>query len=366
MPVFIVITLVAYQALLILVHLAVYATFEAAYGIGGLWLETLFLLLAVAFPLALVVALRFAQPIARTYYKITAYGFGLVHFLFAGTIAFVAIEGILRTFNLPPSPPLVATICFGAFFILHSYATWQSGRVQRTKITISLPGLPAGWRGKKIVFVSDVHLGSVRGKWFARKIVKRIKRIAPEAVFIGGDLYDGGQCDPEKLASPFKSLSVPRGTYFISGNHEYYLRDHEAAFKSIRESGIRILENEKVDLHGIDVVGVDYKAVRRAEDFKKILGEIGIDRKRPTILLKHEPDHLDIAEEAGVSLGLYGHTHRGQIWPLMYMTRMAYKGFDYGLKTLRSMQVYTSSGVGTWGPPLRLGTKSEIVEIMLQ
>ena len=90
---------------------------------------------------------------------------------------------------------------------------------------------------------------------------------------------------------------------------------------------------------------------------------IGVDRARPSILLKHEPSDLDVAEAAGVSLDLSGHTHHGQIFPLMFFTWQIYKGFDYGLKRIGAMQVFTSSGVGTWGPPLRLGTKSEIVEI---
>lgn len=365
MPFLIIITIVAYQALLILIHLAVYATFEAAFGVSGLGLRTGFILLAVAFPSALLISLRFAHPIARTYYKITAYGFGLIHFLFTGALVFVIIEGIFRTFGWTTDPPLVGGLCFGAFFILHTYSTWQSGRAKVTKIMVALPGLPSAWRGKKVVFVSDVHLGNVRGKFFARKVVRKIQAIAPEAVFIGGDLYDGGQCDPDLLAEPFRSLSVPKGTYFISGNHEYYLRDPAHAFQTIRDSGMRILDNEKVDLNGIEVIGVDYEKARRREDFKKVLSNIGVDRKKPTILLKHEPDNLDVAEEAGISLGLYGHTHRGQIWPLLYITRIAYKGYDYGFKKFKSLQVYTSSGVGTWGPPLRLGTKSEIVEIQL-
>ena len=87
------------------------------------------------------------------------------------------------------------------------------------------------------------------------------------------------------------------------------------------------------------------------------------DQTKPNILLKHEPSDLAVAEAAGISLDLSGHTHHGQIFPLMFFTWQIYKGFDYGLRHLGAMQVFTSSGVGTWGPPLRLGTNSEIVAI---
>jgi hypothetical protein len=96
------------------------------------------------------------------------------------------------------------------------------------------------------------------------------------------------------------------------------------------------------------------------------LAKIGIDVNRPSVLLKHIPDHLSAVEKAGVSLQLSGHTHLAQVWPLMYITRKVFKGYDYGLKKIGKMQIYTSCGVGTWGPPLRVFTKSEIVKIIFE
>jgi predicted MPP superfamily phosphohydrolase len=229
---------------------------------------------------------------------------------------------------------------------------------------LSLAGFRADfWKGKKIVFVSDFQLGNIYNQRFAARVVKKINALDPYAVLIGGDLYDGVVCDEEKVIEPLRDLHPKGGTYFITGNHEYYLRDVPRASATIRALGITVLDNKKVDIGGIDVIGVDYKAVHKKEDFKKILEQIGVDHTKPSILLKHEPSDLAVAEAAGISLDLSGHTHHGQIFPLMFFTWQIYKGFDYGLRHLGAMQVFTSSGVGTWGPPLRLGTNSEIVAI---
>jgi predicted MPP superfamily phosphohydrolase len=100
--------------------------------------------------------------------------------------------------------------------------------------------------------------------------------------------------------------------------------------------------------------------------FEDILQNLQIDRTLPSILLKHVPSHLDVARKNGITLQLSGHTHRAQMFPFNLFTYLIYRGFDYGLHALGSMQVYTSSGVGTWGPPLRVGTRSEIVEILFR
>ena len=95
--------------------------------------------------------------------------------------------------------------------------------------------------------------------------------------------------------------------------------------------------------------------------FKNVLGGLSFDPRRPSVLLKHEPKDIHIAEEAGISFQISGHTHKAQIWPFNYVTSIIYKRFAYGLQKFKKMQVYTSSGIGTWGPPMRLGSDSEIV-----
>jgi len=353
--------LVLYQTLNTFVHLAVYATLRAAFGIGGPSAALAFILLSFTFSTAAFLAFRFSNRFVSLYYRLSAYWLGLVNFLFAGGFVFFILETIFYFLNIYIPPAVIGGFTFGAFTLLYLYATWSSGRSIITKIKVALPGAPAEWKGKRAVFVSDIHLGDVRGERFAAKMADKIKELSPEIVFIGGDLYDGEKCDPEELPDPLQKLHVPKGIYFVSGNHEYRLKNVEGAFAAIKDLGIRRLHNEKVDLGGVDLVGVDYKSTHHRGDFEKVLKDIQIDRTRPTILLKHVPSHLDVADDAGITVGFFGHTHRGQIFPLSYLTRRIYKGFDYGFKNLNKMEVYTSSGVGTWGPPLRLGAKSEIV-----
>lgn len=389
MSLLVITSLLVLQVLLIFVHLAVYATAAEAFGIGGPVFQAIFIFLSLTFLSASILAHWYKGRILRWYYAAAAYWFGLINFLFGGAVAFFFVTDMLYSFNyyVPPAP--LAAIFFGLFFLLHLYGTWKSGQAGITRIDVALTGLPAAWRGKKIVFVSDLHLGNVRRDGFVAKVVRKIKEQAPEAVFIGGDLYDGVACDPAKLIEPLRELRPPRGVYFVTGNHEYFLPDLPSALAAIRGAGIRILEDEKVDLGGLSVVGVnDYshlaKGGRREEHFKKVLrgrakalqheerklektlNGTAIQNGHPAILLKHEPTYLDAARDAGVALGLFGHTHHGQIFPLNYLTQKIYRGFDYGLHRAGNMQAYTSSGVGTWGPPLRLGTKSEIVLITLR
>ncbi len=363
MPILVVVTLLVFETLLVFVHLAVYGTLVAAFGVGSKALGWIFVSLALTFLTASLLTYRFKGKIVDWYYTASAYWFGLVNAFFIGGVVFFFAARFLYARDDYVSPALLGGIAFGTMFLVHTYGTWKSGRAEITSIRVSLPNLSAPWRGRKVVFVSELHLGNIRRARFAAKVAETIMALHPEAVFIGGDLYDGTACDVAAVIEPLRALRAPHGVYFITGNHEYYLPDLQNALRAIKALGIRVLDNEKVDLGGFFLVGVDDKAAHRRDDFKKVLGPLAVRSGAPAGLLKHEPSDLDIARDAGFALGLFGHTHRGQIFPLNYITRQVYRGFDYGLKRLGAMQVYTSSGVGTWGPPLRLGTKSEVVLI---
>jgi predicted MPP superfamily phosphohydrolase len=118
-----------------------------------------------------------------------------------------------------------------------------------------------------------------------------------------------------------------------------------------------------LEVQGLQIVGVHDGSAQNDREFREILARARIDRNRPSILLHHRPTHLSIPSEAGISLQLSGHTHRGQFWPWSHVVFMVYGPFAYGLHRLGSLQVITSSGVGTWGPPVRVATRSEIVLI---
>jgi hypothetical protein len=155
-------------------------------------------------------------------------------------------------------------------------------------------------------------------------------------------------------------LIAPHGVYFVAGNHEQF-GDDSQYLNAITAAGVRVLSNEKVEVEGLQIIGVPYRNAAQDGHFASVLRHVGLDRDRASILLTHAPDRPEIAEAAGVSLQLSGHTHLGQFIPWSWMARRIYRQFVYGLSCIGQMQVFTSSGAGTWGPPLRLGSNPEIV-----
>jgi hypothetical protein len=197
-------------------------------------------------------------------------------------------------------------------------------------------------------------------------MVAKILREDPHAIFIAGDLYDGTAIDAARAAEPLSRLaSVPHGVYFVAGNHEQF-RDDSKYLRAVAAAGVRVLHNEKVDVEGLQIAGVSYRNAWQPASFMSALRGIRLDPDRASILLTHAPDHPEIAEAAGVSLQLSGHTHVGQFLPWSWIARRIYRQFVYGLSRIGKMQVFTSSGAGTWGPPLRLGSNPEIVMIEFQ
>ena len=264
---------------------------------------------------------------------------------------------------LAPFAPTVGIWIFGAALLVSAYGVWHAKQIKVANYQVALPNLPSEWKGKRALWISDLHLGQLHGPNFAAKVARAVNAQKPDIIFIGGDLYDGTQApDALMLAEPLRALTAPWGVYYITGNHEEF-GDSSIFLKAVRALGITVVMDEKIEIHGLQLVGLDYHNAHTFEGFAKILGGLSLDRTKPSILLKHEPNHLHIAEEAGISLQLSGHTHYGQQWPFGLVAQLNYLGYAYGLKPFGRMQQLTSSGIGTWGPPLRIGSNAEIVLI---
>ncbi len=275
-----------------------------------------------------------------------------------------SLGALLGFFITPLSLSLLGFFAVALSALLSIYGLLNARVIRIIPVTVSLPNLPAAWQGKTAIMVSDLHLGQILRPDTAKKIVSIINRQKPEIVFIPGDFYDGVHTDFNALAQPFKNINAPFGVYFSSGNHEVYA-GYEKCEQSLKGAGIKILEDQKVELAGLQVAGLAYKN-ETDESVKNALAKLEFDPSKPSILLKHVPSHVQPVADAGVSLQLSGHTHLGQVWPFRYITKKVFKGFDYGFKNLNQLQIYTSSGVGTWGPPLRVFTKAEIIKITFQ
>jgi uncharacterized protein len=254
---------------------------------------------------------------------------------------------------------------FGAAIVIGVAGVINASWTRITRTTVRLTNLPAAWRGRKAALISDVHLGHVRNGNFLRRMVAKILDEGPDAIFIAGDLYDGTAIDAHSAAAPLSKLTAPQGVYFVAGNHEQFGEDSKY-LHAVKAAGVRVLNNEKVEADGLQIVGVPYRSATRGEHLASALKSVKIDRDRASILLLHAPDHPEIAEAAGVSLQLSGHTHLGQFVPWSWFARKIYRQFVYGLSRIGKMQVFTSSGAGTWGPPLRLGSNPEIVVLQFE
>src|SRR5262249_7606191 len=138
------------------------------------------------------------------------------------------------------------------------YGIFNASFTRITRATVRLANLPEAWRGRKAALISDVHLGHVRNRSFLRRMVATILSEEPDAIFIAGDLYDGTAIDAYRAAEPLKELKAPQGVYFVAGNHEQF-GDDTKYLSAIQSAGVRVLSNEKVEVDGLQIVGVPYR-----------------------------------------------------------------------------------------------------------
>ena len=354
------------QSILFLGHGFLYRTLVRFFGVASpaklLTLKVVLTLLSVSLVLTSLLAFRYSNFLIQCLYTVAASWVGILYLLILASILCWVCYGLAKLFCLPLDQKIVIEILIGVALLASVYGFINAGVTRVTRINVELPLLPGPWKGKTAVWVSDTHLGHVRHYGFARQIASEITNLHPDIVFIGGDLYDGVAVDLDKMIEPFSKIFAPYGTYFITGNHEEF-SDNTPYLQAVRRAGIRVLYNEKVNLDGLQIIGVGYRDSRKEEDFRTILEKMGIDPHQPSILLKHAPFHLQVAREQQISLQLSGHTHQGQVFLFRWITAKVYQGYDYGLKWFGDLLVYTSSGAGTWGPPMRIDTIPEIVVI---
>src|SRR3979411_584260 len=357
------------QSVLFLTHYLLYKTwtFSPAGGetLGAFWIKLSLGFLSVSFIAASLLAFRYTNPALRAFYRAAAVWMGLVSFLFLAAVSSWIIFGVARLARLDMNFHWTVELLFGAAVVAGLYGVFNASWMRITRTTVRLANLPAAWHGRRAALISDVHLGHVRNGIFLRRMVAKILKKEPDAIFIAGDLYDGTAIDARRAAEPLSDLVAPHGVYFVAGNHEQF-GDDSKYLNAIAMAGVRVLSNEKVEVDGLQIIGVPYRNATQNAELASVLHDIGLDRDRASILLTHAPDYPEIAEAAGVSLQLSGHTHVGQFIPWSWMARRIYRQFVYGLSRIGKMQVFTSSGAGTWGPPLRLGSNPEIVMLEFQ
>ena len=352
------------QSVLLLVHFLLYKTWTfsptGSAASGALWIKSVLGVLSVSFVAASLLAFRYTNVSLRVFYRAAAVWLGLLTFLFLAATSSWIVFGLAQLAGLEVNFHRIVAWLFVVAVVAGLYGVFNASWTRITRTTVQLANLPEAWRGRRAALVSDVHLGHVRNGSFLRRIVAKILKEEPDLIFIAGDLFDGTAIDADRAAEPLNKLTAPHGVYFVAGNHEQF-GDDSKYLGAVAAAGVRVLNNEKVEADGLQIIGVQYRNATQDGHLASVLRGIGVDRDRASILLTHAPDRPEIAEAAGVSLQLSGHTHVGQFIPWSWMARRIYRQFVYGLSRIGKMQVFTSSGAGTWGPPLRLGSNPEIV-----
>lgn len=283
-------------------------------------------------------------------------GYGLIIFPIANLIYYFSKKKGLKLLGS-------AIIAFFMFiFFLGSYNAWNP--VVRTyEVSIDKQSKP---KELSILMASDFHIGQMVGENHLERFVKIIEERQPDIILMPGDIIDD-HIEPyleKDIGETMKKIRAPLGVYATSGNHDYYGDDLKQLFVEMEKAGITMLSDEAVSINdSFYIVGRNDLTDRNRKSIKEILDSLENDK--PIIMLDHQPNTLMEASENGVDLLLSGHTHGGQIAPANFITSMIYEN-DWGYLKKENLHSIVTSGFGFWGPPFRIGTQSEVVEIKIR
>jgi hypothetical protein len=348
------------MAILGAAHFYIWARFVSAADLPTGWhvAATLGIIaLAPSLPVASYFLRRMPREAAKPWVWLAYAWFGFaVYLLLAAWITHLvcAIAGVdPRTAALWGVGAALLTVIYGV-------AHMSMGPVVR-RVRVPLSKLPKSADGYTIAQLTDVHIGPLLGGDFLKRVVERVNAQSPDLIVITGDLVDGRLDELREHIAPLKDLRARDGVFAVTGNHEYYWNPEEW-LAHLRSLGLRILRNEHVAIRdAFTLAGADDSSA--AEDVPRAVA--GRDATKPVVLLAHHPKTIARAVAAGVDLQLSGHTHGGQLLPLGWLSRL-FEPLTAGLKKFGATWLYVSEGTGFWGPPMRIGTSSEIALLTLE
>jgi predicted MPP superfamily phosphohydrolase len=392
MAIKVVLFLTAILALTVGAHMLFYKIVIRVFAISGPALKTSLLIalfmLALSFMASFFLLQWQENPLTVWFYRFSAIWIGFFLHLLPAVLASWIIIAAVRISGSDAPARLIATVCVVAAVVYSAYGLWNAFHPRIKKLEVQFENLPHQWKNKTILHLSDVHLGHFYGTEFLNNLVRKVNALNPEAIFITGDLFDGMATTISHFAAGLDQLKAKKGVFFVTGNHETYVGLNRA-LNVLKKTKIQILHNEIIEVDGLQIMGISYPGIRGLHEIR------GLEKlpknssnNRPRILLFHTPTNIRLKggdgldhhfatywvpdtsfafnKEMGADLQLSGHSHAGQIFPFGYLTKLIYKGYDYGFNRLSRFAIYTTSGVGTWGPPMRTGNSPEIVVLDLK
>ena len=273
-------------------------------------------------------------------------------------VLFLLAFDLLKLCRVPFNYGFILSLIFTVVLLGYGYYNYRHPKTNIINIALDKP-LADDAKPVKIVAVSDLHLGNGTGKTALKRYVKMINEQNPDLILIAGDLIDNSVVPlyTEKMMEELSELKAPLGVYMVPGNHEY-ISGIKASARFIQDTPIQLLRDSVVTLpNGMQLIGRDDRSNTARRSLQELMA--GIDKSNPIILLDHQPYKLTESEAAGVDLQFSGHTHRGQVWPMNWVTDHIYEQ-SHGYRQWGNSHIYVSSGLSLWGPPFRIGTESDM------
>lgn len=261
---------------------------------------------------------------------------------------------------------IIGSLAVFTFFVLWVVGTYLAYSPVVRNLDITMDKKDSELSSMRVVIASDFHLGVLSNKKHLQRFVNLSNEAKPDVVFLAGDIVDD---DPkwfvqDGMADVMKQLTATYGVYGVLGNHEYYGKKIPEFVEEMKKAGVEILRDETIRVGNAFIVTGQEDITNKA---RQQLDAMKLKDHLPWFVMNHTPDDLATPEQAGVDLHMSGHTHKGQLWPNQYITARVFE-LDHGYKMKGQMHTLVSSGFGFWGPPMRIGSRSElwVVDITFQ
>lgn len=324
------------------------------------------ILLWLSFPVARILAHQGFKFLSSALEAVGSVWIGVLFFCIVCLLAADLVTGF--GYLLPQVAALARKMAFLASFGLSVLAVAQGLRSPSVHAEdVVLPGLPKELDGTRLVQLSDLHLGTLLGERWLDGVITQVQALHPDILVVTGDLVDGEAGAVEPLLPHLRRLKAPLGVWAVTGNHEFYA-GIERCTALMENAGFHVLRDSWEEAApGLTVAGVDDLTARRQFGKKDQAVEQALSGRPPgaAIFLCHSPLQVEKAASLGAGLMLSGHTHGGQIWPFVHLVALFYPRVE-GRYTVGSMTLIVSRGTGTWGPPMRLFRRSEILLVTLR
>lgn len=339
----------------------------------GYWLP--FWLVSFAYLLARFAGDRLPRLVAEWLARVGAYWMMVFMYILPLLLVIDAVRGVAALAGLSPllgqqGVAIFGGVILGALVVAVAYGAWRARNPIVNRYEITVEKSAGKHKDLHVVLVSDTHLGAINGPHRMQAMIEMVSELEPDLLLLCGDIVDDDfrPGSPLNLPVGMRQLKAKLGTYAVLGNHEYHSGEIAAYRREMAKAGIPVLVDEwvKVD-DSLYVIGRDDIAGRGVtgrprKDLESLME--GIDRSLPLVLMDHQPYRLEEAERAGIDLQVSGHTHRGQMFPNHLITRRVFE-VDWGYLRKGALHVVVSLGFGTWGPPVRIGNRPEVVSIRM-